>query len=63
MSKKVYLIRGSSLDSEGKKEWIESITASKERANKISEKLKGRKFTQEWKDKISQSKKKNKEII
>ena len=39
MSKKVYLIRGSSLDSEGKKEWIESITASKERANKIKAQL------------------------
>jgi hypothetical protein len=39
MSKKVYLIRGSSLDSGGKKEWIESITASKERANKIKAQL------------------------
>jgi hypothetical protein len=39
MSKKVYLIKGALVDTEGKKEWIESITASKERANKIKARL------------------------
>jgi hypothetical protein len=39
MSKKVYLIKGALVDTEGKKEWIESITASKERANKIKAQL------------------------
>lgn len=39
MSKKVYLIKGTSVDSEGTKEWIESITASKQRANKIKTQL------------------------
>ena len=35
MNKKVYLIKGVLVDIDGTKEWIESITASKERANKI----------------------------
>jgi hypothetical protein len=39
MSKKVYLIKGVLVDTEGTKEWIESITASKERANKIKARL------------------------
>jgi hypothetical protein len=39
MSRKVYLIKGASFDTEGSKEWIESITASKERANKIKSQL------------------------
>jgi hypothetical protein len=39
MSKKVYLIKGVLVDTEGIKEWIESITASKERANKIKARL------------------------
>ena len=39
MSKKVYLIKGALVDTEGKKEWIESITASKKRANKIKAQL------------------------
>lgn len=39
MSKKVYLIKGTSVDAEGTKEWIESITASKQRANKIKAQL------------------------
>ena len=39
MSKKVYLIKGALVDTEGTKEWIESITASKERANKIKAQL------------------------
>jgi hypothetical protein len=39
MNKKVYLIKGSLVDTYGTKEWIESITASKERANKIKSRL------------------------
>lgn len=39
MAKKVYLIKGASVDTNGTKEWIESITASKERANKIKAQL------------------------
>ena len=39
MSKKVYLIKGVLVDTDGIKEWIESITASKERANKIKAQL------------------------
>ena len=39
MSKKVYLIKGVLVDTDGTKEWIESITASKERANKIKAQL------------------------
>jgi hypothetical protein len=39
MSKKVYLIKGVLVDTDGTKEWIESITASKERANKIKSQL------------------------
>ena len=39
MSKKVYLIKGVLVDTDGTKEWIESITASKERANKIKARL------------------------
>jgi len=39
MNKKVYLIKGSLVDTEGIKEWIESITVSKERANKIKARL------------------------
>jgi hypothetical protein len=39
MGKKVYLIKGASVDTDGTKEWIESITASKERANKIKARL------------------------
>jgi len=39
MSKKVYLVKGALVDTEGKKEWIESITVSKEKANKIKAQL------------------------
>ena len=39
MTKKVYLVKGALVDTDGKKEWIESITASKERANKIKAEL------------------------
>ena len=39
MSKKVYLIKGVLVDTGGTKEWIESITSSKERANKIKARL------------------------
>ena len=39
MGKKVYLIKGVLVDTDGIKEWIESITASKERANKIKAQL------------------------
>jgi len=39
MGKKVYLIKGVLVDTDGTKEWIESITASKERANKIKAQL------------------------
>ena len=39
MAKKVYLVKGALVDTDGKKEWIESITASKERANKIKAQL------------------------
>ena len=39
MGKKVYLIKGALVDTGGTKEWIESITASKERANKIKAQL------------------------
>ncbi len=39
MSKKAYLIKGSIMDFEGRKEWIESITTSKGRASKIKDDL------------------------
>lgn len=39
MNKKVYLIKGALVDTDGTKEWIESITVSKERANKIKSRL------------------------
>lgn len=39
MNKKVYLIKGASVDTTGRKEWIELITSSKQKANKIKAQL------------------------